>query len=587
MNKLYFPFIFIIFLLISLRTDMLSQDFPATGYIQHMTVDYSEPNIVYSATIGQGLLKSTDYGESWNLICDKASKNEFHVIKVDPKNPSILLAGGSQSGILLSIDKGATWKQIGLKEESICDISIDETNPKRVFVLTDKGVFYNNNIDNPADWVLSFNYVKYVNELTNTNRKRPQWGYSRFQKIAINPHNPNTIIVAARWEGGFHRSDDGGKTWKHESVSGIYRRVDVIYFHPTDPNIICVGTHHQGLFKSYNNGKSWVPHSDGLRSQIRLPYYGAYLISGFTADKNNPDIYYTGADYSSWKSTDGGLNWNEMDRSLTCEFVRTMAVDPKNPNKVYAGSNIGMYKSTNAGNSWQSINVGLRKAEIKKNFSIKTDTSEIEYALSENYPFVFRKSGGEKWKSFSWLLAEYGAKSAKDLFFDNQSNQLVLVTDKGNYTSNDYGYRWHGKDTDLEFAKVKSEVVEKPAIANPDLANNYEVKINLTGDVFFNHMLVDSLYRKPPYISIQIVEEGYPFNGSVPAWSTNIDDNLIATLLIPKSTIDQSKKYIIYAEVRDFQKNYKTGYNKISFIDNTLIPISIGLKEGFCLKKVK
>jgi hypothetical protein len=261
-----------------------------------------------------------------------------------------------------------------------------------------------------------------------------------------------------------------------------------------------------------------------------LPYYGAYLISGFAADNTNPDIFYSGSDYSNWKSTNGGASWQELDKSLTCEFVRSMAVDPRNPNIVYAGSNVGMFKSTDAGKSWRSINVGLSKVKIIKTISVTTADGSWQYALSEQYPFVFRKSGDERWKSFSWLLAEYGAKIGKDLYYDDTAQQLVFVSDTGNFTSDDYGYRWRGKGSEILFATVKSEVKELKLSNAPDLTNNYAFTIGLTGDVFFNDALVDSLYRKPPYISLQIVEEGYPYNGTVPIWRINVDDYLIMTI---------------------------------------------------------
>jgi hypothetical protein len=578
-----------------------SQDAPAVGYTQSMAVDPSESNIVYSATLGQGLLKSTDHGDSWTLICSQADKNEFHVIKVVPHHPSRLLAGGLKSGVLLSTDKGSTWKQIGLPNVSICDIAIDETNPSRVFVLASEGVYSNEDIDS-KEWKLSFDHVKFVAEFTHTqiptvnkndaSRRTARginswWGYSRFQKIAISPHAPNTIMVGARWEGGYHRSDDGGATWRHETLSGMYRRVDVIFFHPKDRNIMYVGTHHQGLFKTYNNGYSWVPQSDGLRPQTRLPYYGAYLISGFTIDTTNPDIFYSGSDFSNWKSTDGGGSWQELDRSLTCEFVRTMAVDPQHPNTVYAGSNVGMYRSDDAGKHWRSINIGLRKAEIIKTLSVPTSEGTFHYALSEHYPFVFRKSGGERWKSFSWLLAEYGATIGRDLYFDDASKHLVFVSDSGNFTSDDYGYRWRGKNSEIHFANVKSEVRELPLSHAPDLKHNYVFAVELTGDVFFNDALVDSLYRKPPYISLQIVEDGYPWNGTVPAWRINIDDHVKATVEVDRSLIDPSRTYLLYAEVRDFQKNYKTASATLHFVDNAIVPVSMELHEGVCLQHRK
>jgi len=564
--------------------NLYSQENPARGYIQNISIDYSEPNIVYAAVIGQGLMKSENYGESWAQICDKAYKNEFHVVKVDPKNSGRILAGGERSGLLLSTDKGKTWQSVGLKDVSICDIAIDETNPKRIFVLADEGIYLNENIDK-SDWKLTFDRVEYVKKLTNSKRRMRFWDYSRFQKVAISPHNPNTIIIAARWEGGYHRSDDGGITWKHESVSGIYRRVDVIHFHPLDSNIIYVGTHHQGMFASYNRGKSWTPHSDGLRPQIRLPYYGAYLISGFAADKTNPGIFYSGSDYSNWKTTDGGLNWTELDKSLTCEFVRAMAVDPKNPNIVYAGSNVGLYKSTDAGKYWRSINVGLNEVKTVKSFCLKENGTSYDFALAKDYPFVYRKSEGENWKSFSWLLAEFGAKEGKDLYYDAETRKLILVTDKGNYTSNDLGYRWEGKGSEVKYLNAVSEVTEKLPELNPDTNSSYLLRISLKGNVHFNHFIVDTFYRNPPYISLQIVKEGYPFNNSVPAWQTNIDSQLIANISIPKNAIDPDKKYIIYTEVRDFQKNYKTGFKKIIFSGKQ--NIDIDLNEGFCLKKIR
>ena len=121
----------------------------------------------------------------------------------------------------------------------------------------------------------------------------------------------------------------------------------------------------------------------------------------------------------------------------------------------------------------------------------------------------------------------------------------------------------------------------------PDVSQNYVFTVKLTGDVFFNDTLVDPLYRKPPYISLQLVEEGYPYNGTIPAWRINIDDCLNAAIEMPKSLIDPLKKYLFYAEVRDFQKNYKTASAKIQFVDGTIIPVSMELQAGFCLKNAK
>ena len=86
-------------------------------------------------------------------------------------------------------------------------------------------------------------------------------------------------------------------------------------------------------------------------------------------------------------------------------------------------------------------------------------------------------------------------------------------------------------------------------------------------------------------IKTPLVEEGYPYNGTVPLWSQNLDDYLQATLEVPRSAVEKGKRYLLYAEVRDFQKNYRTACAGIEFDGTTRMTLSITLQDGFCLKK--
>ena len=571
---------------------LYAQENPAVNYIQSVVVDYAEPNTVYAASRGQGLFKSDNAGASWRSICQEAKNGNFNVIVQDPLSPERLWAGGQQSGLLFSSNRGESWKVVALDDQTINDIAIDKTNPRRLFVLADRGVYSCQDVDRDA-WVLCFDHDRYIRDSADLNwfqkvkfqgSYRIFGGYSRFKKIAISPLRPQTVIAAANWEGGFFRSDDGGKTWRHETLSGLFRRVDVIYFHPTDPDVFYLGTHHQGLFKTYNFGKSWTPLSDGLEPQIRSPYYGAYLISGFADDPTDPDTFYSGSDYSNWKTTDGGEHWQELDQSLTCEFVRGMAVDPQHPNIVYAGSNVGMYKTTDGGRHWTAINQGFHEVEVIDTIHVRFGDTDLEFALTKYSPFVFRRAPGESWTSAGWLLAEYGIHAVSNLYFDASGQELVLETDRGDYVSRDGGYRWTGETPALSYVPVKSERKSwKPD--RLDTLHNYVLEVDLQGEVFFEDSWVDSLYRRPPYISLQIVEEGYPYNGTVPLWSQNLDDYLQATLEVPRSAVEKGKRYLLYAEVRDFQKNYRTACAGIEFDGTTRMTLSITLQDGFCLKK--
>jgi len=142
MNKNLYYFFKIISLIIFLNCLAFSQDKPSKAYIQDIEIDYSSTNIVYAATLGQGLFKSTNYGEKWVLIVDTTKYREFNVIKLFPNNPNKLITGGEKTGLLLSEDKGKTWKELDCKTKQFVILALMKRIPKeflcllkRVFIL--------------------------------------------------------------------------------------------------------------------------------------------------------------------------------------------------------------------------------------------------------------------------------------------------------------------------------------------------------------------------------------------------------------------------------------------------------------------
>ena len=131
--------------------------------------------------------------------------------------------------------------------------------------------------------------------------------------------------------------------------------------------------------------------SRGLAPQKRKPHYGAFLISGVTMNPQNPDEFYTGSDYSNWKTTNGGISWQEQGRTLTCEFARSFAVDPITSNIVYAGTNVGVFKSTDAGKTWYSANRGFPTLPIKQSLDVDILGIRYQYVLTEKGPQIYRR----------------------------------------------------------------------------------------------------------------------------------------------------------------------------------------------------
>lgn len=109
---------------------------------------------------------------------------------------------------------------------------------------------------------------------------------------------------------------------------------------PLDPSMLWVGTCNQGVWKSNDCGATWEHINTGTNGDV--------LDSGrqwtFAIDPSDPDILYTNSGYGAFsngafKSTDGGVNWEQMwppsDPELATvveyNFVTAVVMDPLDP----------------------------------------------------------------------------------------------------------------------------------------------------------------------------------------------------------------------------------------------------------------
>ena len=399
---------------------------------------------------------------------------------------------------------------------------------------------------------------------------------TRFQGITINPHDPEVIAVGARWEGGFHLSRDGGRTWAHQQIGPIFRRVDRLVFDPVDPSVRYAATHHQGVFKSYNNGESWVSSSSGIEPQKRTPHYGAVLVSGMAFDPGDPRAIYSGSDYSNWKSTDGGQTWEELGITLTCEFARSFAVAPGCPPTVYAGTNVGLYRSRDHGATWEPCNRGLPERQILDTCTAEIEGEMFEYAVVRGRPAVFRRSITREsdWVSMSWMLYEEG----QSIRFDPSEGSLFLETDKGTRRSDDGGFRWELEPTlyvDQTLVAAAASVVSPGGVPKGQRG----ISVMITGAPELDDAVVDPLYQRPPYVSLQIVGPGYPHDGSVPVWSGHWDQHLSGTMVLPEASIRSDGDLWLYVEVRDFQWGTRTGRVRIDDSPGAVLTVEVSLSS--------
>ena len=85
---------------------------PGGGYINDIAIDPDKPSLIYAVGSDEGIYKSSDGGESWNLITFTDSVGEpIQNLEMDPQNPSTLFCS-SNNDLLKSLDGGLSWTSI-------------------------------------------------------------------------------------------------------------------------------------------------------------------------------------------------------------------------------------------------------------------------------------------------------------------------------------------------------------------------------------------------------------------------------------------------------------------------------------------
>lgn len=542
---------------------------PASAYITKLVSAPDDDRLIIAATNGSGLYRSSTAGDTWQQISPADDLRYIHVAVFDPHDSSRLYVGGRESGLWVVTNNGSDWEHVALGKTSVLSLVIDPQDARRLLVLTPDGVHRSlNGAGGP--WRQVFDYPDFIAQRPAV-WPDPDWPvrFSRFQHLTIDPRNPATLLLGGRWEGGYHRSDDGGDTWQHLPLGPIFRRADRVLFDPIDANILYAETHHQGLFKSFNRGRSWVSSSHGIAPQKRTPHYGAVLISGMAFAPENPTTLYAGSDYSNWRSTDAGASWQEVGETLTCEFARSFLITS---DTVYAGTNVGIYRSHDDGLTWTTSNRGLPERKILATTQGTVRGERFEFALCEGRPAVYRRSLDRHtdWVSISWLLYE----SATAIRFEPETETLVIQTESGERRSQTGGLRWDVSPTVYLPKPVIHPAAPAPPAPSADRTEN-TFAIAIHGAARPDDSPVESMYQRPPYIALAVVGPGYPEDGSEPLWRGHWTDHLSGSITVPASVLKSTITPQLRVEVRDFQYGTRTGSAPLNQTEPTIIDVRL------------
>lgn len=348
-----------------------------------------DAHVYYVGAASGGIWKTEDGGLTWRPLFDDYPVHAIGSLAVATSDPQIVWAGTGEphirsnvsigNGVWKSTDGGDTWRHMGLDATGrISDVLIHPRNPDIVYVAAlghghspqpERGIF------RTTDGGTTWEQVLFVDENTGAS------------DLEMDPNNPR-ILFAGMWHvsintwnrgsggpgGGIFVSRDGGDTWTKLQGHGLPTRpvgkVDVCMTAADARRVYALietgdGVPWHGeetdsgeLWRSDDGGHTWqlVNHSQDLAG--RSAYYTVCHVSPDDAD----EAYFLAAPMTY--TFDGGHTYDTAG-SEGAAMARPggdnhdMWIDPGNPDRMIIANDPGVAISTNRGRSWMRIQLPI------------------------------------------------------------------------------------------------------------------------------------------------------------------------------------------------------------------------------------
>ncbi len=243
-----------------------------TQVIGRIVVHPLDPDIVFVAALGhiwganpeRGLYRTTDGGETWELVKHISDRAGFVDVAFRPGDPNTLFAaswervrgpwflnsGGPGSALWKSTDGGDTWTEVAgggfpTTMKGRVGIAMSESNPGIMFTMVEaeeeedgsggNGLYRSE--DGGDSW-----------EKVNDANSRPFY----YSQVRVDPQNPDRVYFSST---PVQFSDDGGRT-AGTTTNGIHVDHHAMWIDPVDPERIVVGND-GGVAITYDRGGNW------------------------------------------------------------------------------------------------------------------------------------------------------------------------------------------------------------------------------------------------------------------------------------------------------------------------------------------
>ncbi len=447
-----------------------------SGRITSVAVDPSDRNRIFIGAASGGVWRSENGGHTWQPVFDDQPLLSIGRVSVSPANPDLVWVGTGEGnprqsvsigdGVYKSLDGGDTWTNVGLRgSEHIHRILPHPTDPDVAYVGAmgplwstggERGVY--KTTDGGTTW----------RRMLSTNES------SGVAEMVMDPQNPDKLLVAMydhrRWPWNFESggegsgifvTHDGGESWttlgpEQGIPAGPLGRIGLAIA-PSNRDVVyaLVEAAKNVLLRSDDGGESWRTVSDAEDISPRPMYYADLRVDPGNENRvyriaNSPDV-----------SEDAGRTWTEMvPTSIVHGDHHDLWIDPADPRHMIDANDGGLAITYDRGKTWRWVG-NLPLAQF--------------YQVSVDMAVPFNVYGGVQdsgsWMGPSTVWDDRGIINAHWTRVNGADGFATLV----DYSNPRFGYTTSQNGNLLRFDKV---TLERRGIRPPPPDSATELRFN-------------------------------------------------------------------------------------------------------------
>ncbi|MCB9790608.1 hypothetical protein H6764_01150, partial [Candidatus Nomurabacteria bacterium] len=492
--------------------------------------------LLYSASVHGVARKSTDGGKTWSNIVPQGIGDLRVSIRPSPSDVNYLLAFAGQK-VFYSNNQGQNWTAAKTFPSAVADLQFSESTSSLVYLTSgghlyrsqDKGVTWSkvdqlnspvalkaiviNRSDAQKLYVTTggdgiYKTTNGGNDLAKTEGTNlPNQVEAR--SLLFSPDGSYALTFVSGQ--GVYRLGSGSSVWQLQSSSFEVSSSYQSYIHPLNKDYVYVSASLQDLYISKDAGVNWENISPNETGGFR----------SFAVDPTDPDTIITASsiDKKIYKTTNAGNSWNSISPKQLS--VESMAIKPDNTDVIYIAGLDGLWKSTDGGVNWEDLytpnqdifgtgNAGIRFEVIDLN----PEQPDQVYAANRSNKAFISEDGGNTWK----ILITGSSNIGRATFSAHDPNLIYTSDPYKIYQIEKNGSEYSSSEVSLEGIN-QGEFIQSKYFGIVENPSKTSVIYASTGKIYVYGDSVDEPPVTPPSATIEDILASY---GS---YNANLDQN--------------------------------------------------------------